>query len=180
MAKDKSCAFRFKSDIITNGNWSNYMFCTVDTFKRWVATTRALNNCGVAEYTEKFKLINEIQVHIARTDRTYVYTDGAGWRDATDDPPFDIKEQIPTATNFAFLGNGQTHEPTDDELYGGKRREPAAADFGKPAWFILPMTSGVVSDYMVFNEQLLLSLDTGFVRNKFVDSIDFTAEGMIG
>lgn len=118
MATNDSCAFRFRSDIITNGCWSSYMFCTVDTFKKWLDATRKLNECGWSEYTEKFKLINEVQVHVYRTDRTYIYEHSAGWRDATDDPPYDIKQQIPTATNFAYLGDNQDHTPTDDELYG--------------------------------------------------------------
>lgn len=176
MAVNKSCSFRFKSDIITGGAWSSYMFCTVDTFKNWLAATRELNNCGIPEYTEKFKLINEIQIHVARTDRTYVYTDGAGWRDATDDPPHDIKQQIPTATDFAYLGIGQDHTPTDDELYGGKRK----STFGHPHWFIEPFASGIVDDFCVFDERKILSSDAGFCRNKFIGELEFSAEGYAG
>jgi len=149
------------------------MFCETETFKKWFRELPKLIECACAEYGQKYHIVNEVQVHIARTDSTFVWTVDGGWRDATNDPPHDIKQQIPTPRTAAWLGNGVDHTPTDDELYG-------TAKFGRPVWFIKPIQSGVVDDRSVYNEQLLRAMDADFIRNKFVDTIDFSIEGKIG
>lgn len=167
MAVVNTCAFRFRSDIITDGEWSAYMICEVDTFKDWFRLTLRLNEAAFPEYGKRFHMLNEVQVHVIRIDRTYVYTHGKGWRDATDDPPFDIKQQKPF---------WPVKVPTDDEIYGGKEtfkigRYDSPLETGIPS----DSTPGINESNDDYDKRVE---DKLFVKNKFVG--DYSEEQLIG
>lgn len=165
MAVVKDCAFRFKSPLMTNGAWSDYMFCTVATFKEWFAVTGRLNECAIPAYPEQFPILTEVQVHVARTDRTFVWKLGTGWRDTTDEAPQDIKEQL-APPHLRKV-------PTDDDIYGTSDQ---ALHFANAR----PLASGVYSDLATVNDELRKRMDIGWTKYKFYDTWQFSLEGKIG
>lgn len=116
----ETISFRFKSELVTGGAWSSWMHCSMKTFKQWLETAHKLNEHApkAVRSAQGWNVINEINICVYRTDREYTWTPQTGWRDITAEmKALDVKQQIPTESNHAYLGDID-HTPTDDELFG--------------------------------------------------------------
>lgn len=110
---DSYCSFQFVSDMLTAGHWSPWFHCELETFRQWLKLTVHIND-GAPVESRMVPMFDEIRVAVYRTDREYTWTPMTGWRDITDELK-DIKQQIPTATNYAYL---------DDNEPGGHEEAP--------------------------------------------------------